>query len=137
MGFIIGCYTASPGLQKVQDSLEAMASFFVERGLRHRDSQLAPQCRIGWISKEGAAVPLIQINDKSFFGEVDLYNRQQLEAKLRRGGGFFGNVSDLELVASYIGEFGSAAISDINADFILGQLTGRTGHLRLFRDHMG
>lgn len=138
MGFIIGCYSKMPCVQQVDRAMVRMASFFTERGYRHTTLQLGSQCTIGWISKDGAEVPVAQTRDGFFFGEVDLYNRRQLEARLpSQDHGSSSDRSNLGVVADFLGMFGAAAIRDVNGDFVLGHLDRNTGRLRLFHDHFG
>jgi asparagine synthase (glutamine-hydrolysing) len=136
MGFLIGCYSAVSRSQESECAIEQMASFFLELGFVCKRLQFSPQCSIGWLSKEGASVPATETQSGIYFGEVDLYNRRQLEAKLHHHERE-GSTSDLELVGNFVDVFGPAAIRYVNGDFVLGQLDRNTGRLRFFRDHFG
>ena len=138
MGFVVGCYSMSSSTEATDRAIAAMAGFYTELGFNQARLQLGPQCAANWFWKadEDAVPPVVETETAYYFGDIKLYNRRELAAKLKRPE-LSREVSDLVLVSQYLDVFGDANIGNVNGDFVVGRLDRRSGHLRFFRDHFG
>lgn len=77
--------------------------------------------------------PVLQRDGKYAVIDAVLYNREEMIEK-----GFFSKeLSDEELLLSYVEKFGYDALCEVNGDFVGGIYEVQNNSLTLFRDHMG
>lgn len=77
--------------------------------------------------------PVLHCGEKYAVVDALLYNREELLEK----GKFSSDLTDEELLFSYIETFGFDALRDVNGDFAGAVYDDKKGQWTLFRDHMG
>ena len=81
----------------------------------------------------GKSTPVLKKDTKYAVIDVVLYNREELQEQ----GQFDAELSDEELLFSYIDKMGMEALKDVNGDFTGAIYDEQKETLTLFRDHMG
>lgn len=138
MSGIFGFWQPFAEVNKYKDELNKLALWNKAYGNDSEEIHFGEDFCLGcnyekFSEKAKRSTPVLKKDEKYAVIDALLYNREELTKK----GDFTQELSDEELIFSYIDKFGFGGLKDINGDFCGAIYDSRSGVMTLFRDQLG